>query len=223
MPRKQVARLRPKQSRAETENSVRVPRAQLSPVLLFPRSLANLFAATSPYLPVKAIKPLPLARFGLFAYWRRQHAHPPWRLSPPILSDPIRRSVEAGEPSTRRSPQVRFYRTLPNNVSLSQKPRGFASSRRTSLRPHARCVRCRSPEALVIPAGSRARSSCLVFALILQDQRIASLVDMAARERCDEFKVGKHPEELRQEQRHLLFGHAFSEAPAARHGFVYGS
>ena len=140
MPRKQVARLRPKQSRAETEKSVRVPRAQLSPVLLFLRSLANLFAATSPYLPVKAIKPLPLARFGLFAYWRRQHAHPPWRLSPPILSDPIRRSVEAGEPSTRRSPQVRFYRTLPNNVSLSQKPRGFASSRRASLRPHARCV-----------------------------------------------------------------------------------
>lgn len=88
MPRKQVARLRPKQSRAETANSVRVPRARLSPVLLFLRSLANLFVATSPYLPVKAIKPLPLARFGLFAYWRRQHAHPPWRLSPPILYEP---------------------------------------------------------------------------------------------------------------------------------------
>ena len=145
MPRKQVARLRPKQSRAETANSVRVPRARLSPVLLFLRSLANLFAATSPYLPVKAIKPLPLARFGLFAYWRRQHAHPPWRLSPPILSDPIRRSVEAGE-LCLLTPQSRFYRTLPNNVSLSQKPRGFASSRRASLRPHARCVRCRSPE-----------------------------------------------------------------------------
>ena len=111
MPRKQVARLRPKQSRAETANSVRVPRARLSPVLLFLRSLANLFVATSPYLPVKAIKPLPLARFGLFAYWRRQHANPPWRLSPPILSDPIRRSVEAGEPSTRRSPRNEFYRT----------------------------------------------------------------------------------------------------------------
>jgi len=222
VPRKQVARLRPKQSRAETENSVRVPRARLSPVLLFLRSLASLFERSSPCLLERAKKPLPLARFGLFAYWRRQHAHPPWRLSPPILSDPIRRSVEAGE-LCLLTPQSRFYRTLPNNVSLSQKPRGFASSRRASLRPHARCVRCRSPEVLVIPAGSRARSSCLVFALILQDQRIASLVDMAARERCDEFKVGKHPEELRQEQRHLLFGHAFSEAPAARHGFVYGS
>ena len=46
-----------------------------------------------------------------------------------FCTNPIRCSMEAGEPSTRRSPQVRFYRTLPNNVSLSQKPRDFASSR----------------------------------------------------------------------------------------------